>query len=39
MTPIVEQLAAGEILILDGAIGTDVQKRGAPIDEMIWCAG
>ncbi len=39
MTPIMEHLAAGEILILDGAMGTEVQKRGAAMDEMIWCAG
>ena len=38
-TTIMECLAAGEILILDGAMGTEVQKRGAPMDEMIWCAG
>ncbi len=39
MTAIMEHLAAGEILILDGAMGTEVQKRGASMDEMIWCAG
>ena len=34
-----EPLAVGEILILDGVMRTEVQKRGAAMDEMIWCAG
>ena len=38
MASIMEHLAAGEIVILDGAMGTEVQKRGAAMDEMIWCA-
>jgi S-methylmethionine-dependent homocysteine/selenocysteine methylase len=32
------KLAAGEIIILDGGTGTDIQKRGAPMSGDTWCA-
>ena len=30
-------LDAGEIVILDGATGTELQRRGAPMDPAAWC--
>ncbi len=33
-----EKLAAGEPVILDGATGTELQRRGAAMDEAAWCA-
>lgn len=37
-SPFLERLERGEILILDGAIGTELQRRGAPMDSVAWCA-
>lgn len=31
------RLEAGEIVILDGATGTELQRRGAPMDPAAWC--
>ena len=31
-------LASGEVIILDGGTGTDIQKRGAVMDNEVWCA-
>ena len=28
----------GEVIILDGATGTELEKRGVPMDEAAWCA-
>lgn len=33
-----DRLDKGEILLLDGAIGTELQRRGAPMDTVAWCA-
>ena len=38
MVAIRERLAAGKVVFLDGAIGTELQKRGAPMDDDAWCA-
>lgn len=38
MTTLEQKLTAGEVVILDGAIGTELQRRGAPMDEVAWCA-
>jgi len=38
MAAIRERLAAGKVVFLDGAIGTELQKRGAPMDDDAWCA-
>ena len=38
MTTLEQRLDAGDIIILDGAIGTELQLRGAPMDGMAWCA-
>ncbi len=35
---IARKLAAGAAIIIDGGTGTDVQKRGAPMDGATWCA-
>ena len=32
-----QRLDAGEILVLDGAKGTELQRRGAPMDPAAWC--
>jgi len=33
-----ERIARGEVIILDGATGTELQRRGAPMDELCWSA-
>jgi methionine synthase I (cobalamin-dependent) len=33
-----KRLAAGEIIVLDGATGTELQRRGAAMDPAAWCA-
>lgn len=33
-----QKLAAGETIILDGATGTDIQRRGVPMSSSTWCA-
>lgn len=38
MDKLQDRLDAGDVLILDGAIGTELQLRGAPMDGMAWCA-
>jgi S-methylmethionine-dependent homocysteine/selenocysteine methylase len=35
---IARKLAAGHTIILDGGTGTDIQRRGAPMDGETWCA-
>jgi S-methylmethionine-dependent homocysteine/selenocysteine methylase len=32
------KLDAGEVIILDGGTGTDIQRRGAPMNGDTWCA-
>ena len=32
------KLAAGDIIIIDGGTGTDIQRRGAPMSGETWCA-
>ena len=32
-----QRLDRGEILILDGATGTELQRRGVPMDAAAWC--
>jgi homocysteine S-methyltransferase len=38
MATLKERLASGELIILDGAIGTELQKMGVPMHEKVWCA-
>ncbi len=33
-----ERLDAGEIIILDGAMGTELERRGVPMDGVAWSA-
>jgi homocysteine S-methyltransferase len=35
---LLDRLAAGDTLVLDGAIGTELQRRGVPVDSTAWCA-
>ncbi len=32
-----QRLAAGEVIIMDGGIGTELQRRGASMDPSAWC--
>ncbi len=32
------KLAKGQVIILDGGTGTDIQRRGAPMSGKTWCA-
>lgn len=38
MATLQERLDGKDIIILDGAVGTELQRRGAPMDDMAWCA-
>jgi homocysteine S-methyltransferase len=38
MTTMHQRLADGEILILDGATGTELQRRGVPMHDEAWSA-
>jgi S-methylmethionine-dependent homocysteine/selenocysteine methylase len=33
-----QKLARGDVIILDGATGTEIQARGVPMDGETWCA-
>jgi S-methylmethionine-dependent homocysteine/selenocysteine methylase len=35
---IAAKLARGDIIILDGGTGTDIQRRGVSMDSSTWCA-
>jgi methionine synthase I (cobalamin-dependent) len=32
------RISQGEVIILDGATGTELQRRGVPMDELAWSA-
>ncbi len=38
MFPLEDQIRAGGVVVLDGATGTELQRRGAPMDRAAWCA-
>ena len=38
MRIIERRLAAGEVILLDGATGSELERRGAPMHEEVWCA-
>ena len=38
MNSLAERFEAGEVLILDGATGTELQRRGVPMHEQAWSA-
>jgi methionine synthase I (cobalamin-dependent) len=33
-----QRMSRGEVIILDGATGTELQRRGVPMDELSWSA-
>jgi methionine synthase I (cobalamin-dependent) len=33
-----ERLAAGEVVVVDGGVGTQLQAEGVPMDGAAWCA-
>jgi len=38
MFPLEDKLKAGEVIVLDGGTGTELQRRGASMDRAAWCA-
>ncbi len=38
MFPLEEKIRDGGVVVLDGATGTELQHRGAPMDRAAWCA-
>ncbi len=34
---IAARLAAGKVVVLDGATGTELERRGVPMDPQAWC--
>ena len=34
---IYEKIKTGELFILDGGTGTELEKRGVPMDPGAWC--
>ena len=33
-----DKLNAGELVLLDGGTGTEMQRKGAPMSGEVWCA-
>ena len=38
MTSVMERVAAGELVVIDGGTGTEIQRRGGAMDDATWCA-
>jgi homocysteine S-methyltransferase len=38
VTKLEDRLAAGEVIVMDGAMGTELQRRGVPMDKVAWSA-
>jgi len=38
MAVVTRKLMEGDAVVLDGATGTELQKRGVPMDDGAWCA-
>ena len=38
MTTLQERLGRGDVIILDGGIGTELERRGVAMDGAAWCA-
>lgn len=38
MRAIERRLAAGEVILLDGGTGTELERRGAAMHDAVWCA-
>lgn len=37
-TRLLDRLLAGEVVLLDGGVGTEIQRQGAPMSTELWCA-
>ena len=35
---LLQRLRAGECVLLDGGVGTEIQRQGAPMSTALWCA-
>ncbi|MFN5010233.1 MAG: homocysteine S-methyltransferase family protein, partial [Gammaproteobacteria bacterium] len=35
---LLQRLRAGEVVLLDGGVGTEIQRQGAPMSTALWCA-
>ena len=33
-----EQIARGDVIVLDGATGTEIERLGGEMDSAAWCA-
>ncbi len=38
MSDLRQRLHGGEVVVLDGAMGTELEKRGVPMDDAAWSA-
>ena len=38
MTSVMERVAAGELVVIDGGTGTEIQRRGGAMDDATWSA-
>ncbi len=38
MTDLGRRIEDGELILLDGATGTELERRGVPMDDAAWCA-
>ena len=39
MEALLKRIDNGDVIILDGATGTELERRGVPMDSVAWCAG
>lgn len=39
MSKLAERLATGALVLIDGATGTDIERRGVPMIQGAWCGG
>src|SRR5262245_39309842 len=38
MPTVFERIGRGEVIVLDGAMGTELQRRGVPMNRIAWSA-
>jgi len=38
MSNVLERVAAGGLVVIDGGTGTEIQRRGGAMDDATWCA-
>ena len=38
MSGLQERLARGDVIVLDGGTGTELERQGMPMDDVTWCA-